>query len=330
MRDTHSRAASELALRLARRMFGRAIASRVFEPLVADWECDVRRRTSGPARMATGLRWAASFCHAALVVGIGMARPRRQPGAWLRSPLATIVASACAATALLLSALSFQAWQELTPAMLRVLGAAATKVALPLALAPAAVLLARAGFAAYPERRWQLGGVTLLVLLAQFGIVGWIGPTFARLERQERNERTPVFAAFPDTPATLRFDELFRPAQSHEPLSLSTYARRQELWNRIVWVVWPAAVVVFGWRLGRNRMASYGRAGVAAASWALSLGALMTPMVLMSWLVPGSPFGPPSLVIRFLPCELLIVAAFLLQPSPLDGELETPRPSRGF
>lgn len=317
------------ALRLARRWFGRAAANRIFEPLVADWEHDVRSRTSGPARMAAGLRWTLSFCCTALVIGLGMALPRYQPGTWLRSPLATIVASAGAATALLLSALSFQAWQELTPAMFRVLGVEAAKVALPLALAPAAVLLARCGFTAYPERRWRLGGMTLLVLLAQFGIVGWVGPTFARLERQERNERTPVFAAFPDTPATLRFDELLRPSQSHEPLSLSTYARHQELWNRIVWVVWPAAVVVFGWRLGRHRVASHRRTGVAAASWALSLAALMTPMVLMSWLVPGSPFGSPSLVIRFLPCELLIVAAFLLPPSPLDGDLVPPRQSRG-
>lgn len=85
MRSTLSRAASELALRLAQRMFGRAIASRVFEPVVADWECDVRSRTSGPARMAAGLRWTLSFCRAALLVGIGVARPRRQSMAtWKR------------------------------------------------------------------------------------------------------------------------------------------------------------------------------------------------------------------------------------------------------
>lgn len=57
------------ALRLARRWFGRATAARVFEPLVADWQCDVRDRPHAHGRIAANLRGFCAFVATTLALG---------------------------------------------------------------------------------------------------------------------------------------------------------------------------------------------------------------------------------------------------------------------
>lgn len=302
-------------LRVARTVFGSEATHTIFEPLVADWQGDMRDRHTPLARLGGTVRWMAAFTVSAFVVSVALAfgwRDQTSKSGTFR----TIAVFAVGGGALLLAPqtllLRANDWRELSTALVCTLLVSAGTVALPLALGPAGVDVARSGIVEKAVARWRLSGVTLAVVVVQAASIGWLVPALARVEHDQRASR--LAAPLPASAATLPLQDLLQPPRPSDPLTLSAYARRQELGNRVAWTVWPAAIAALGWRLG-SRYPATRRAGVPmAASWALAFAALATPTLLTWWLIAGGPFGTPSLPVRFLPTESLLVAAALLKP----------------
>jgi hypothetical protein len=320
--------AATALIRWATRLFGGEIAERVFVPLVADWQHDLAGRSTLRTRAVAHVRWAAAGVRAAILVGIDLAAPRRwpagAPGPVRRALLVCALSSTAGVLMSQVLRLHVLAWRELTAGLVLALLANVVTIASPLALAQGAVWLGRVPRGDRHAVRWMLGGVTIAVLAVQLALVGWILPFVVRLERDVRNERVPAHVTLRETPAALALPELVRHGQERAPLELYSYARRNELWDRITWVVWPAAAAVFGWRLGR-RTSGRGPALVGGVPFLLPLAALLAPLLLTPWLVVGGYLGAPSTPVRFLPTLLLLATAALLrQPVGSAGEADAP------
>lgn len=246
--------AGDRPLRLARAWFDEATVANVFEPLIADWqrECAALAGARAFACRCSGLAafvmtFALTFVRALsrpLPVGLG-------GNAWL----CVETCSAIGALALtLLYAYGSGPTRGLT---LGWIFPSSLAVALPLALAPAAVLLLRGQQWRPHEVRRALVRTAAVAMVAMLPLVGWIVPY---ANQQWREVRVSARAASPQNrqplprlERELTIPELVSPAGHSEALAVSNRMRAFELQTRLSIIVMPLCALALGLAVARPR-----------------------------------------------------------------------------
>lgn len=231
---------------LAARVFGDDVAARVFEPLVADWQ---RESAGAPTRsgraLSQALGWAA-LSIAGLCVAARLAVPRREDLPRLRTGVVMLSAFAALGTALQLPIFLSHAASSAEFARYAVLLAPAlVGLSIPLAWLPLAMRVgAGASRADLCRRRWMLIGSTFVCILWLLALNGFISPVANQAWRAAVSGR--------DLAPGLR--ELSLPHLA-DAASAGVPTAARELRDKLVLtVVWPVALALLGWRLGRHSL----------------------------------------------------------------------------
>ncbi|MBL8139003.1 MAG: hypothetical protein JNL48_20445 [Acidobacteria bacterium] len=248
-------------LRWTARTFGDDVATRVFEPLVADWQRDVTAAGSRPGRLGRQLRGAAALLRCLCAVGVQAARP--EPGDWPRLARSAVTGAVfmLLGNALLLA--PFVGWwmdRGWTFAPLALdLVPTTMAFAWPFALVPAVIRLAAAatdGRAVWRGRLYAVG-VAIATVTVMAGLHTWAVPA---ANRDFRQRLTP---ALPSTPRAIN-----PPALRLAALGSMAATSPNETRRRIATTfIWPAALVCLGWRVGRHRRSAH--AGALVLWWML-------------------------------------------------------------
>lgn len=245
-------------VRWSARVFGSDVAERVFAPLVADWAHELREAGSRLARLRAWVHGATAFASCTAAVGLGSARPERRDWPAFGRGLLTSAAFLIAGCVTLF--IPFSTWwanrgwafAPLAFALLPTMIA----LSLPFALLPGALVLgSRASGAGAWRARVAVGTAVLLVTGALWTVQARVIPaTTSRFQQA-------LLAGSPTTPEALNAPVL-RLARLATIAKWGRSSANESRRRAATIFVWPAALAVLGWRIGRHRR----NAGVAAAT----------------------------------------------------------------
>ena len=247
-------------VRWATRAFGQDVATRVFEPLLADWQRELLMTPSVRGRVRAWLAGAVAVLRCTIAVGIRAAAPRVED--WPRLGHGVAVAAGFLVLGIGLLLAPFVPWWinrgGVFGRLVLDLVPATVGFALPFALLPAAMTI---GSKAQGPASWRARVAVTVGALAATGVLagmhGWVAPVAGRDFQQRLRGTLPTTPTAVNAPA-VRLSALAASAGSSRA---SVVERRR---RATTMVVWPAALLFLGWRLGRHR----GRAGTAAlAGW---------------------------------------------------------------
>jgi hypothetical protein len=240
-------------LRFARAWFDEATVSRVFEPLVADWQRECAD-AAGLYRTACWLRGYASFTTCALVTFAGQIRKPLPTdlslGAW--SALGAFFAGG-----LVMMHVAFA--QGLAGVRSGLLLPAHAGVVLPLAVAPAVIILAsRTRWPGFATRRAAIRLVILSTVL-MFPLVGWVTPGANQRWRTQDDVTSHGSQPVARGPRELTLVELAAPIP---PIDFTTaeYRRREEFHTRFSVIMMPVSMGLLGLAVARVRRHAVARA----------------------------------------------------------------------
>lgn len=250
-------------VRWSARVFGDDVAQRVFAPLVADWAHELRKGRSRHARLRAWVNGATAFAFCTAAVGLSMARPQRRDWPAFGRGLLTSAAFLVAGCVTLF--LPFSAWWAnrgwtFVPLAFALLPTMIT-LSLPFALLPGALAL---GSPAAGRGTWRariaLATTVLLVTCALWTAQASVIPaTTSRFERVLR-------VSSPTTPEALNAPVL-RLAGLATIAKWGSSSVNESHRRAATTFVWPTALAVLGWRIGRHRRKG---GAVAATGWWLA------------------------------------------------------------
>lgn len=289
---------------LASRVFGDDVAARVFEPLVADWQCESAAAPTRAGRALSQARGWASLTTASLCVASRLATPRLEDLTTVRRGVALIGAFAALGAAVQLPLFvphATSAMQFLRHALL--LLPALVGFSIPLAWLPLAMRVGTgASRADLCRRRWLVVGATLVCILGLLALNGFISPV--------ANQAWRAAVAGRDLAPGLR--ELSLP-HLVDAASTGVPTAARELRDKLVLtVVWPVALALLGWRLGRHSLNAQLR---SLAGWWT---ATVIPIAVVELFKHGpdydqAPWAWPTLAAGWF------LAAMLLRPKASDS-----------
>jgi hypothetical protein len=285
-------------LRLARSWFDATTVSRVFEPLIADWQREYG--TAASAQWLCRLRGVTAFCWAfALVV------MRELPRAVPRFKRALLLYTAFVVLSSALMLLPYGDMLVTSPATLLIPSSLA--LGLPLALVPAAMWLAATrGYQAHEARR-ALVQLTACVLLAQMLLVGWITPIANQMWREDVFARRQKQGLRAGSAARgereLTVVELFR-NRGRDAIA-PPRARAREKHARVIVALSPLIMATVGLLLARRGRESRLR---IVAAW---VGVPATWFVVSSVAEASVKTGSPPVLLWTTPVVLLAIASVL-------------------
>lgn len=273
-------------VRWSARVFGDDVASRVFAPLVADWQRELEKAETPLLLWALLCRGALASVVACVVVGAHIAasslRSMRRPSAVFYG-----FTVACAAV-LILTAFVPGAVRGAYPwHMAWLMLPAATVTATTLALVPFGMSVA-GHTDAQARARARIGAAvaTAGLSLVLFTLSGWAVPLAGRRWAVMESART----ATPVRPVSVRDSTVS--ALWQQSRSESSADATRELRRRLaVPVLWPAALTFLGWRLGR-RLGPVDKAGLFGGWLA---GAASVLAVALVYVRGGTPLEPTLL-----------------------------------
>lgn len=246
-------------VRWATRAFGQDVATRVFEPLLADWQRELLMTPSVLGRVRAWLAGAVAVLRCTIAVGIRAAAPRVED--WPRLGHGVAVAAGFLVLGIGLLLVPFVPWWINRGGVFGrlVLDLVPTTIgfALPFALVPAAMVVGSTtrGPASWRARAvMTIGALATTTILA--GIHGWMVPAAGRDFRQR------IMGALPTTPTAINSPAL-RLAALSAAAGQSRLPAVEMRRRATTTVVWPATLSFLGWRLGRHR----GRRGALALAW---------------------------------------------------------------
>ncbi len=263
-----------------RSMFGHDAADRVVEPLIADWQQERRAAGSRTARVLAWLRGAAALLRCLAAVGVSHAVPRAEDWPRIARSAAVTFAFLLLGTAVLL--VPFLPWWldrgwmfgrlaiDLLPTTLG--------FAWPLALVPAAM---RLGAASHEARlAWRARAVLLLAAAGTTAALTMVDVAVAPVAARDFQQR--VRHSLPTVPEAVN-----APAVRLTALSASTgvvpRSPNEQRRRAAMSLLWPAALLVLGWRGGR----ALGRAGVVV----LAVWWLLAAAIGLAFQPAATPFG---------------------------------------
>ena len=226
-------------------LFGEEVMARVFHPLVADWQYEMRHAGPGLPRLRSAIAGTFALCSATLFAAAAMAAPWRSDPTDRRRALWALGVFTGVGTAILVLPFTRYLGNDRAAWTLVALLPSSLPLALALALLPALLRIgSHAG--ATPTRRAPerlraigvAGAAVLLILLC----VSWLGPLANQQWRQAISGR----ALQPG----LR--ELTLPQLSNAHGRLFDDAAMAREWHRrtAVTIGWPVTLALLGWRLG--------------------------------------------------------------------------------
>jgi hypothetical protein len=255
-------------LRWTSRTFGDDAATRVFEPLVADWQRERRGAPTVSRRVMRDLSGMAALVTTAAHMATRLAMPWHLPRRDVDAIGRTLISYAATGLALGLAPFVLVPIVSgpLRLAFLASMAPAVLAVSLAVALLPTAAAIARRSRGGWPTRApWLLTLVTALSMAALVAHLGWVVPAVNRQyqEHAVSGGAGRVIGLSRDVKA-LTLAEL---VAGHPPAGVHPRvtgpARRHEAWLRLALATaWPATFAWFGWRLARYRR-SLGVAAVA-------------------------------------------------------------------
>jgi hypothetical protein len=267
-------------LRWTARTFGDDAAIRVFEPLIADWQQDRRTAGSRTARALAWLRGGVALLCCLAAVGVSHALPRAED--WPRIVRSAAVALAFLLLGTLVLLVPFLPWWfdrgwvfghvaiDLLPTTLG--------FAWPLALVPAAVRLGARSRDA--DLAWRARTIVILAAAGTTAALTLVDAVVAPVAARDFQQR--VRRSLPTVPEALN-----APAARLAALSATTgvlpRSSNERRRHAAMSLLWPAALLVLGWRAGR----SLARDGVAALAtwWLLPAG------IALAFQPAATPFG---------------------------------------
>jgi hypothetical protein len=226
-------------------LFGEEVMARVFHPLVADWQYEMRHAGPGLPRLRSAIAGTFALCSATLFAATAMAAPWRSDPTDRRRVLRAIGVFTGVGTAILLLPFIRYLGNDRAAWLLVALLPSSLPLALALALLPALVRIgSHAG--ATPTRRalerlraiGVAGAAVLLILLC----VGWLGPLANQQWRQAISGR----ALQPG----LRELTLPQLSSAHGHRFDNAAMAREWRLRTAVAIGWPVTLALLGWRLG--------------------------------------------------------------------------------
>lgn len=306
------RLSAQAILRWTARTFGDDAAIRVFEPLVADWQRQWHTggRTSAGRRVAA-VRGGIAFVRTCLIVGWQTGRPMHMHARARVMVIVTAIGFASiGASALLLGFLN--QLSTMRGAALAALAPALFAVTVPLALLPAAAVLARtsresdSAYARWFLVRLVAGSMGLMSL----GLAYVVPATNIHFRRVMASHVAGRDVTPPRGLKELSASELARFDDTREVFVDDSRERaREELALRAtVALGWPVAFAVFGWRLARARQILSARA--VLGWWTLAL--VTTLLISSGERQTREQFG---LLTVLIPAAMWMAAALMLRPN---------------
>jgi len=287
--------ATERVLAWIAALFGEDVMARVFHPLVADWQHEMRHAHCGVPRLRSAIAGTLALGSAALLTAVSMATPWRAAPAMRWSTRRTLAGFGTVGTLILLAPfLKYQDGSLRLALWLVALMPSSLPVALSFALLPAAMACAAVEPASARVRsRFFVVGVTAITIVYVTLSVAWLGPLANQIWRE-----AIAGASLDRGIHELAVSELW----TADTRRYGQHALEVEWRTRLsLAIAWPAALALFGWRVGRHR----GQVTVCAmAGWwivAASLVAAMDPLRLWGKDVPW----------LLLPCVWLLIAMFV-------------------
>lgn len=257
------------------RAFGDAISTRVFAPLIADWQRDRRAAPTPLSRLARDLSGAGALAMTVLQVGIRLGTPEGLPGRDLTSIGSTFFGYAAIGLVVGLApfVLAPGAFGPMRAAFLATLAPAMLAVSLPVALLPTTAAIERRAHGRWPERApWLAATLILASMVMLVAHLGWVVPA---TNQQFRVRSVSALAGrrahLPRGLKELTLPELLgarTPSDVHP--TVTTSSRRQETALRVtLMTLWPSTFALFGWRLARRRGSRGSRS--LAGWWGLAI-----------------------------------------------------------
>ena len=305
-------------LSVTARVFGDDLRTRVFAPLVADWQRDRDTATTTWRRALRDLSGAGALAMTALHVGIRLGAPVGLPGRDLTAIGLTFLA--CAAVGLAAGLAPFVlvpvVFGSPRDAFLAMLAPAMMAVSLPVALLPTAVIIERRARGRWEVRAPRLAAaITLASMCVLVAHIGWVVPA-ANQQFRVRSAGS-LEGGRVDLPRGLKeltLPELIGVATPSDVYPVVTASsRREEAALRVTLVtVWPGIFALFGWRLARRRS----RGALAIAAW-WTLAVASALLVSFGASLGQGPYQLPGVLAM---AATWLLAAFALRRVP-DGSL---------
>jgi hypothetical protein len=256
-------------LRLAEAWFDAATVSRVFEPLIADWQRECAPK-SGLARIACRIRGAAAFAMSfTLTFAIEFRKPL--PIGLPAAAYWTMEVFAGATLVVLYLPYAYNS-AGIAPQWLL---ASSLALALPIAITPASIVLATRMKWPRPDRLKAVARMTLITAVLGAGLLGWVTPYSNQQYRMMVSERIGR-----DMPARgvreLTLPELAATVLARDHVSTDT-SRWRELNQRVNLMLLPITLAALGLAVARKPH----RAIVKACFWWIAAPAIY--LILPGW-----------------------------------------------
>ena len=196
--------ATERVLAWIAALFGEDVTARVFHPLVADWQHEMRHAHCGVPRLRSAIAGTLALGSAALMTAVSMATPWRAAPAMRWSTRRTLAGVGTVGTLILLAPfLKYQDGSLRLALWLVALMPSSLPVALSFALLPAAMACAAVAPASARVRsRFFVVGVTAITIVYVTLSVAWLGPLANQIWREaiagaslDRHSRARSFGA---------------------------------------------------------------------------------------------------------------------------------------
>jgi hypothetical protein len=308
-------------LALARAWFDETTVERVFEPLIADWQRECAS-IAGPRALLCRLQGYLAFLSTFLLtfgrdfwrplpVGLGGA-------AWL------CIDAFAAVGALLLVYIWHASGGPM--GMVGFLLPSQLTLALPIAVAPACIVLLNSRWQPFEARRAMLRVVTITVL-AMVVLTGWIAPNANQRFREsvvavqshsEGSVKSPVRRGMRE----LTLPELWASTAPREPLVHGDYGRSLELHNRLSVMLMPFCMMAVGIAASRGRRAI----AVRCVAWWLVCGGvwLFAASVASARIAAG---GAEEPLLAWAPTAIMLILAAVAHwiSTRAPGEWTLPR-----
>lgn len=309
------RPSAHAVLRWTARTFGDDAAMRIFEPLIADWQRQWRtERRTFAGRTAAAVR--GGFAFASTCLTVGWQTGRHLPARVRVTAFATAIGfTSLGAGAVVLGFL--HQLDTMRGAALAAMAPSLFAVAGPLALLPAAAVLARTSREARPAHtRWFLvrfvAGTMCVMGIALAYVVPATNQHFRRVMASQVAGRDVVP---PRGPRELSAVELVLFDDTREVFVAGTreHVGEELALRATIAMVWPVAFACFGWRLAGARQTISTRA--VLGWWVLAL--VTTLFVSGGERQTREQLGVFTVVI---PAVLWIAAALMLRPPSAAAE----------
>jgi hypothetical protein len=226
-------------------LFGDDVTTRVFHPLIADWQHEMRLAGSGLPRLRSMLAGANALLTAALFTAATMAAPWRTSADNRRSALRTLAVFTGIGSAVLFVPFLKYLGDDRSPLLLLALLPSSLPIALAFALVPTLLHIASH---ASPARRAgaRLDAIALVIaaLVLTSLCAGWLGPLANQEWRRAISSQRPQPGVREMTLPELISADARRFGDRAVALEWRTRASAA--------ISWPVTLALLGWRLGRR------------------------------------------------------------------------------